>query len=85
MATFNCNPDPAVLLAQLIDARNKILTGTAVIEVETPNLGRVQFTGKGDLAAINREIARLLPLVCPDTATDSAATRRRPISVEAWP
>lgn len=74
---------PCDMLALARQQLAALVGGQAIVEVETPQLGRVVYS-KGDAGQLQRIIdglaadcAALLGQPCPG--------RRRPISIEAWP
>jgi len=74
-------PDFAALLA--IAQRQMILylSGQAVVSIDNPQLGRVEYN-RTNISDLQRLINDLTAVVYPDLAL---ATRRTPISIEAWP
>ena len=82
-------PKPIDACAALVQARAQmalLLSGQAVAAVDTPQLGRVEFT-KGSAGELQRLIDTLA-YQCAIQSGDycaAARSRRRPISVEAWP
>lgn len=65
--------------AQLI----ALVSGQAVAEVETPQLGRVVYT-KADIPQLQRIIDGLAA-DCAALTGQPTSGRRKPISIEAWP
>jgi hypothetical protein len=68
----------------LIAARAQMLryvSGTAVVALETPQLGRVVYN-ETNIGQLQQMIDRLTLLCYPEA---SAAIRRKPISIEACP
>jgi hypothetical protein len=71
---------------QLALARQQMLmlmSGRATVAVETPQLGRVEFS-PGSVADLQRLIDTLAA-DCAVSQGQAAAPRRRPINIEAWP
>ena len=63
-----------------------LMSGQGVAAIDTPQLGRVEFT-KGDVGQLQRLIDQLAyqcALESGDYVT-ACRSRRRPISLEAWP
>jgi len=78
--------DPCAACAQAISQMYLMMAGQNVVSVETPQLGRVEYS-KGSLADLQRLIDQLAA-ACIDaggTPPPGYGARRRPISVEAWP
>lgn len=77
---------PCELLAQAKQQLLLLVSGQAVAEVETPQLGRVVYT-KSDIG----QLQRIIDGLAADCAASlgltgcSGTARRRPISIEAWP
>jgi gpW len=70
---------------QLAAAQQQLLllmSGRATVSVETPQLGRVQFS-QGSVADLQRLIDGLTAQCAESQGLQSA--RRRPISIESWP
>lgn len=65
--------DPCAQATALRKARDDLISGKSVIEVDTGDT-RIRY-GKGDLAALDRRIAELDELCA--IQTDGKATRRR--------
>jgi len=57
--------------------------GQAIVAVETPQLGRVEYS-KGSITDLQRVIDGLAA-ECAALTGQPTAGRRRPISIEAWP
>jgi hypothetical protein len=86
MATTKADtPTPCDLYQQALAQLTLLMSGKAVAAVETPQLGRVEFSA-GNVADLQRLVDRLAGecIAAGGTAT-AGAGRRRPISVEAWP
>ena len=66
--------------AQLI----ALVSGQAVAEVETPQLGRVVYT-KADIPQLQRVIDGLAADCAAMTGQITTSGRRKPISIQAWP
>ena len=76
--------DPCQLLALARQQMFLLSSGQAVVAIETPELGRVEFSA-GKTADLQRMIDGLAAECAAATGTVSTRGRRRPISVEAWP
>jgi hypothetical protein len=62
-----------------------LISGQAVRAVDTPQLGRVEFS-QGSIRDLQMEIDRLSALCAQQLGlTDGTTVRRRPINIEAWP
>lgn len=62
-----------------------LAAGQAIVAVETPQLGRVEYS-KGSIADLQRVIDGLAAECAASLGLNGAGTaRRRPISIEAWP
>jgi hypothetical protein len=63
-----------------------LMSGQATAAIETPQLGRVEFT-KGDVGSLQRLIDQLTYQCALESGNYAMACRgrRRPISLEAWP
>jgi hypothetical protein len=75
--------DPCAVLA---DAKQKfyaLITGGAVQTIETPLLGRVEFTA-ADKDVLARFIGEMQSR-CDAASGTTTQLKRRPISFEAWP
>jgi len=79
---------PCQLLAKAQSQMALLLSGGAPAEIESPQLGRVRFSQSDDpIGSLQRYIDQLTSecaLATGDMAT-YYRTRRRPISMEAWP
>jgi hypothetical protein len=69
---------PADMLALAQVQMMKLLTGTAVVEIDTPQLGRVMFS-QANMGDLQRWIDYLNRQVNP------CGPARGPLSFEAWP
>lgn len=77
--------DPCALLQQARGAMFLLCTGGAVAAIETPQLGRVEYT-PGKIADLQRVIDGLASQCAAANGIENAgAGRRKPISIEAWP
>lgn len=74
--------DPCALLAQAQAQLALLLSGRAVVSVETPQLGRVEFS-RANAADLQRMIVTLADQCA--AASGAPRLRRRPISLEACP
>jgi len=74
-------PDYAALLALAQQQMALYLSGQAVVSIDNPQLGRVEYN-RTNISDLQRLINDLTAVVSPELAL---ATRRRPISIEAWP
>jgi hypothetical protein len=74
--------DPCTLLAQAQNALNLLLMGQLPAEIETPQLGRVQFS-RANIGDLQRYIDTLT--VQCNQAQGICGGGRKPISFEAWP
>jgi hypothetical protein len=75
--------DPCAMLADAQQKYYALLTGGAVQIIETPLLGRVEFT-----PANADQLGRLIGALkdqCAAATGDTTQLKRRPISFEAWP
>jgi hypothetical protein len=74
------------LYQQALEQLALLVSGQAVAAVDTPQLGRVEFTKAsiGDLQRLVDQLAAQCAAYNGDTTT-LATARRRPISIEAWP
>jgi hypothetical protein len=75
--------DPCQLLTIAQDALIKLLTGTAVISVETPQLGRVEYN-RADTDKLQRLVDQLTSQ-CNAQQGITTTSGRKPFSFEAWP
>lgn len=76
---------PCELLAQARQQMYLLASGQARVAVETPQLGRVEFS-KGSIADLQRIIDGLAAeCAASQGQTTTASGRRKPISIEAWP
>jgi len=75
--------DPCALLTAAQQALNLMLTGQAVSEIETPQLGRVRFAPV-TIADMQRYVDALT-LQCNTQNGVAPAGGRKPFSFEAWP
>ena len=77
--------DPCALLALARQQMFLLMTGQSVVAIETPELGRVEFSA-GKTADLQRVIDGLAA-ECAAAGGQATAGRgrRKPISVEAWP
>jgi hypothetical protein len=79
-------PPPLTPCDLLVLAKSQMIalvSGQAVAEVETPQLGRVVYT-KADIPQLQRIIDGLAA-DCAALTGSTTPGRRRPISIEAWP
>jgi len=76
--------DPCQLLAMANDAMFRLNTGTAVVAIETPQLGRVEYN-KADTDQLQRLIDGLSAQCAAQSGGQVKSTARKPISFEAWP
>lgn len=77
--------DPCVLLALAEQQMYLLATGQSVAAVETPDLGRVEFS-QANIGDLQRVIDDLRARCAAARGYPQGVTgRRRPISVEAWP
>lgn len=77
---------PCELLALAQQQMIALMSGQALVAVDTPQLGRVEFS-KGDVGQLQRLIDQLTAQ-CAAYNGDTTAVymaRRRPISIQAWP
>lgn len=70
----------ALLRAQM----QLLMSGKAVLAIDTPQLGRVEYS-KGSIPDLQMEIDRLTALCNAEQGLTDGPVRRRPISLEAWP
>jgi hypothetical protein len=62
-----------------------LASGQSLVSVETPQLGRVEF-GRGSIADLQRLIDSLTGECAASLGlNDGTSSRRRPLSMEAWP
>jgi hypothetical protein len=77
--------NPCERLAYLRNQQLLLATGQSVTAIETPELGRVEFSAASP-ANLDMEIARAAAECAALTGTVSPGFgRRKPISIEAWP
>jgi hypothetical protein len=80
---------PCDLLQQALQQYYALSSGSAVVAVETPQLGRVEYSAaKGNLGDLQRLIDGLAAacLACGGTLPPGLQLgRRKPFSFEAWP
>jgi len=74
--------DPCQLLQIAQQQLILLLTGTAVVSIETPQLGRVEYN-KADVAGLQRLVDSLTNQCNAQNGTGT--TTRKPFSFEAWP
>jgi hypothetical protein len=74
--------DPCTLLAQAQNALGLLLSGQLPAEIETPQLGRVQFS-RANIGDLQRYIDTLT--VQCNQANGIYGGGRKPFSFEAWP
>lgn len=76
---------PCEQLALLQAQMQLLVSGQAVRAVDTPQLGRVEFS-QASITDLQREIERLSALCAQQLGlSDGTTIRRRPINIEAWP
>jgi hypothetical protein len=71
----------------LIQARQQmylLASGQAVVSIDTPQLGRVEYS-RGSIADLQRLIDSLAAQCAEATGNASAGMRRKPINIEAAP
>lgn len=85
-------PAPCLLLAQARAQMALLTTGGQVTVVETPQLGRVEYSAPGGgLSMSVGELQRYIDQLAAQCAAaggdpgPGGGMRRRPLSLEAWP
>jgi hypothetical protein len=81
-------PLPCQQLAAARAQMATLMTGGAVSAIETPQLGRVEYSEAPNIADLQRYIDSLAAQCAAaggDPGTGGMSMRRRPISIEAWP
>jgi len=76
--------DPCALLSLAQQAMFKLSTGVAVVAIESPQLGRVEYN-KADTDKLQRLIDGLSAQCAAQSGGTTTSTARKPISFEAWP
>jgi hypothetical protein len=77
-------PLPCQALAQAKQQMMLLASGQAVVAIDTPQLGRVEYN-RGSMADLQRLIDGLAADCAALTGNTSAGMRRRPINIEAAP
>jgi hypothetical protein len=75
---------PCEALLQAKQQLYLLAAGQAVVAVDTPQLGRVEFN-RGSIGDLQRLVDRLAYDCAVSQGQCTAGTRRRPLSIEAWP
>ena len=76
--------DPCALLQLAQGQMIRLLSGTAVVAIETPQLGRVEYN-KADTDKLQRLIDQLSAQCAAQSGQQVTSTARKPFSFEAWP
>ena len=82
MATVSLTPCEQLAAAQAQLAL--LLSGKGVAAIETPQLGRVEFSA-ANIGDLQKLIDRLMSECAASQGAAPGTGRRRPISIEAWP
>jgi hypothetical protein len=75
---------PCEALAAAKQQMYLLAAGQAIVAVETPQLGRVEYS-KGSVTDLQRVIDGLAAECAASLGTTTGTGRRKPISIEAWP
>jgi hypothetical protein len=81
-------PLPCQQLAAARAQMTMLMSGGAIRSIETPQLGKLEYSNPPNVADLQRYIDMLAAQCAAaggDPGTGGAAMRRRPISIEAWP